>query len=146
MPLSTAAVAIIEARLVEVEEAERRRAGRARRDPVPVTWLFPGKNGEKPISQNLTGDAHRSTCKRAGIANYTPHDHRHTFATHMEQMGIARLIWDPILGHSQNGMADLYSGHDFAEQRLDCMEKWANRIAAAMGGNVVQLKKEPGAV
>ena len=49
----------------------------------------------------------------------------------MEQMGVSRLIWDPIMGHSQNGMADLYSGHDFAEQRLDCMEKWANRIAAA---------------
>ena len=142
VPLSTAAVGIIQARIIEVEEAERRRAGRARRDPAPVTWLFPGKNGEKPISQNLTGDAHRSTCKRAGIADYTPHDHRHTFATHCEQMGISRLIWDGIMGHSANGMADLYSGYDFAEQRLDCMERWADRIAAAMGDNVVPIKQD----
>ena len=139
VPLSTAAVGIIEARIVDLEAAERQRAGRARRDPQPVTWLFPGKSGEKPIDPNLTGNAHRSVCKRAGISDYTPHDHRHSFATHMEQMGISRLIWDGIMGHSQNGMADLYSGHDFAEQRLDCMEKWADRIAAALGDNVVSL-------
>ena len=66
----------------------------------------------------------------------------HTFATHCEQMGISRLIWDPIMGHSQNGMAALYSGHDFAQQRLDCMEKWATRIAAAAAGNVVPLDRK----
>ena len=60
----------------------------------------------------------------------------------MEQMGVSRLIWDPILGHSQNGMADLYSGHDFAEQRLDAMERWADRIAAAIGDNVVPIKQD----
>ena len=94
----------------------------------------------------FTGVAHRSTCKRAGITSYTPHDHRHTFATHMEQMGISRLIWDPIMGHGQNGMADLYSGHDFAEQRLDAMERWADRIAATMADNVMPIKQAPGTV
>ena len=46
------------------------------------------------------------------------------------------------MGHSQGSMADLYSGHDFAEQRLDCMEKWANRIAATLSDNVVTLKQD----
>ena len=140
VPLSAATVRIIEARIVDLEAAEQQRAGE-RRDPQPVTWLFPGKSGEKPIDPNLTGNAHRSVCKRAGISDYAPHDHRHTFATHCEQMGISRLIWDGIMGHTQNGMADLYSGHDFAEQRLDCMERWADRIATALGGNVVTLDR-----
>ena len=39
-------------------------------------------------------------------------------------------------------MADLYSGHDFAEQRLDCMERWADRIAATLSDNVVTLKQD----
>ena len=126
VPLSTAAVGIIEARIAEVEE---------------VTWLFLKRSGgDGPAGLTFTGKAHRSACRRAGIADYTPHDHRHTFATHMEQMGISRLIWDGIMGHSANGMADLYSGFDFAEQRLDAMEKWANRIAAALGDNVVSIK------
>ena len=132
VPLSAAAVAIIEARIAELEGA----------GADPVTWLFPGRFGKRPNDPNLTSNAHRSTCKRAGIAGYTAHDHRHTFATHMEQMGISRLIWDGIMGHSANGMADLYSGHDFAEQRLDCMERWADRIAATLSDNVVPIKQD----
>jgi integrase len=141
VPLSAAAVGIIEARILEVEEAERRRALRARRAPEPVTWLFPGQSGERPAESTLTRNAHRAACTRAEIEDYKAHDHRHTFATHCEQMGVSRLIWDPILGHSANGMADLYSGYDFAEQRLACMERWADRIAAALGDNVVSLDR-----
>jgi integrase len=136
VPLSTAAVGIIEARIVEIEEAERRP------DQTTVTWLFPKRSvGDGAAGLTYVGKPHRLACKRAGIADYTPHDHRHTFATHCEQMRIPRLIWDPIMGHSQSGMADLYSGYDFANQRLDCMERWADRIAAAMGDNVVSLDR-----
>ena len=132
VPLSAAAVAIIEARIAELQHG----------GADPVTWLFPGRFGKKPNDPNLTSNAHRSTCKRAGITGYTAHDHRHTFATHMEQMGVPRLLWDAIMGHSQNGMADLYSGHDFAEQRLDCMERWADRIAATMANNVFSIRQD----
>ena len=144
VPLSVAAVGIIEARVDELEEAERRRAKRESREPEPVTWLFPKLRGDGPVGRTSAGMAHGSACKRAGIADYTPHDHRHTFATHCEQMGVPRLIWDGIMGHGQNGMADLYSGHDFADQRLECMEKWANRIAVAAGDNVVSLDEKRG--
>ena len=132
MPLSAAAVAIIEARIAELEGA----------GADPVTWLFPRKDGTGPADPTFTGVAHRSTCARATIADYTLHDHRRSFGTHCEQMGISRLIWDGILGHSQNAMADLYSGHDFAEQRLDAMERWDNRIAATMSENVVPIRKD----
>ena len=51
-------------------------------------------------------------------------------------------IWDGIMGHAANGMADLYSGHDFAEQRLACMERWADRIAATLSDNVISIRQE----
>ncbi len=134
VPLSAPAASIIEARIAELEGAG------------PVTWLFPRRiGGDGPAGLDFTGLTHRAACKRASIADYVPHDHRHTFATHMEQMGVSRLIWDGIMGHSANGMADLYSGHDFAEQRLDCMERWANRIAATLADNVVPIKQDVGA-
>jgi integrase len=143
VPLSAAAVGIIQGRVAELEEAELRRAKREHRSPKPVTWLFPKlRGGEGPAGLTFTGKAHRAACKRAKIADYAPHDHRHTFATHMEQMGISRLIWDGIMGHGQGNMADLYSGFDFAEQRLDCMERWADRIAATLADNVVTLKRD----
>ncbi len=135
VPLSTTAVGIIEARIAEV-------AGAAA--PGAIAWLFPKRGGEGPAGRSFVRRGHRRACEVAGIADYRPHDHRHTFATHCEQMGIPRLIWDPILGHSQNGMADLYSGYDFADQRLDCMQKWADRIAASMGDNVVSLDGKRG--
>ncbi|MEE8226492.1 MAG: tyrosine-type recombinase/integrase [Kiloniellales bacterium] len=142
VPLSTAAVSIIEARIAELEEAEQKRANRERRNPEPVTWLFPKlRGGDGALARTFTGKVHRAACKRAGVSDYTAHDHRHTFATHMEQMGISRLIWDGIMGHVGASMADLYSGHDFAEQRLDCMEKWADRIATALAENVVEMKR-----
>ena len=50
VPLSTAAVAVIEARIAELEGG------------APVTWLFPGKGGEKPADSSLTGKAHRAAC------------------------------------------------------------------------------------
>ncbi len=143
VPLSAAAAGIIEARIVELEEAEQRRAKREHRNPEPVTWLFPKHfGGDGAATRNSAGKVHRSACKRAGVNDYTPHDHRHTFATHMEQMGIPRLIWDGIMGHVGASMADLYSGHDFAEQRLDCMERWADRIAATLSDNVVPIKQD----
>ncbi len=143
VPLSAAVVDIIQTHIAELEEAEQRRARREQRSPGSVTWLFPKlRGGEGPAGLTFTFKAHRAVCERAKIAGYAMHDHRHTFATHCEQMGISRLIWDGIMGHSQNGMADLYSGHDFAEQRLDCMERWADRIAAIMADNVVPIRKD----
>ncbi len=102
-------------------------------------WLFPGASGG-PVKRHGMRMAHIAACERAEITGYTIHDNRHSFARHCDLMKIPRLIWDPVLGHGGGSMADLYSGHDFAEQRLDCMERWSSRIAvAAAGGNVVEL-------
>ena len=141
VPLSTAAVRLIEARITEVEEAEKRRAKRGSRTPEPVTWLFPKKRGDGPAGLTFTGKAHRSACLRAKIKGYTAHDHRRTFGSHCQQMKIPKLIWDGILGHGEAGMAAVYGGFNYADMRLDCMEKWADRIAAALGENVVSLDR-----
>jgi integrase len=139
VPLSNMALGIIKARIAELEEAEQRRAKREGREPRAVTFLFPRRGGGGPAHRTFIARPHASACKRANIEGYALHDARHTFATHCDQMDIPRLIWDGLMGHAQGSMADLYSGHDFAEQRRDCMERWANRIAAALAENVVSI-------
>jgi len=139
VPLSDMAVEIIKGRITTLEEASRVRAKQQGCEAGPVTWIFPARGRDGPATLPFAGNRHRVVCKRVKIENYTPHDHRHTFATHCEQMGISRLIWDGIMGHSSNGMADLYSGHDFAQERLACMNRWADRIAATVADNVVNL-------
>jgi integrase len=123
IPLSRMACMIIEERLAA----------------VPGPWLFPKRGGGGPACRPHINTASHVACRRAGIADYRLHDHRHTFATHCEKMGISRIVWDGILGHIGTGMADLYSGHDFAEQRLSCMERWADRIAMTLSDNVTVL-------
>ena len=127
VPLSGAALEIIEHLL-----------GKTDKD---APWLFPSQKRDGPISTTSRWhrDVHVAACARAGIEGYTLHDHRHTFATHADAMGVPRLVWDGILGHAQASMAELYSGFDFDQQRRDCMEKWAQRIAVAAGDNVVSL-------
>ena len=133
VPLSQAAIEIIEARLAEADDQG---------EPKYLDWIFPNKRtGEGPAGLTFLGKPHRSACKRAKIMNYPPHAHRRTFGRHCDAMGIPRLVWDGILGHVRSDMAELYSGFDFADQRLDCMERWADRIAAAMGDNVVSLNR-----
>ncbi len=124
VPLSKAALGIIERRL----------------ESTNGPWVFPKSGGAGPATPAFIGIPHRSACKRAEIKGYTIHDHRHSFATYADIMNIPRLIWDGILGHSSGLMAELYSGHDFGSERLECMEAWANRVAAAIGENVVDLK------
>ena len=124
VPLSKAAIDIIERRLAVA-------AG---------PWLFPKAGGDGHATPAFIGIPHRSACKRAGIKGYTIHDHRHSFATYCDVMNIPRLIWDGLLGHSSGLMAELYSGHDFGKERLGCMEAWGDRLAAALGENVVELR------
>ena len=127
VPLSAAAVGIIEELLKDAKDG----------------WLFPNRRGDGPINADSPWhkNAHKDACKRAKLKGYTLHDARYSFATHADAMGVPRLIWDGILGHVQNGMADLYSGHDFAEKRLECMERWAARIVAAAADNVVPMRQ-----
>ncbi len=68
------------------------------------------------------------------------HDHRHTFATHCGFMKIPRFVSDGILGHIDASMAAVYHHYDFGEERLNCVERWADRIEAALADNVVEMK------
>ncbi len=140
VPLSAWAVEIIKGRIAEAEAEEKAKAKRERRQPLPVDWVFPARVGDGHARHTFVQKPHRAACRRANIEDYRLHDHRHSFATHCEAMGISRLIWDGIMGHSGNGMADLYSGHDFAQERLACMKRWADRIAATVAENVVNIE------
>jgi integrase len=131
VPLSEMAIEIIESRLADMKPDQQR--------------VFPKRGGEGPAGLNFLSKPHRRACKAAGIPDYKPHDNRHTFATHCDIMGIPRLVWDGILGHSIASMAELYSGHDFADERLKCVERWADRIAAALSDNVIPLKLDTSA-
>jgi integrase/recombinase XerD len=67
----------------------------------PRHWLFPGRDGIKPIDVQVLHSACRSACRAAGLdKRVTVHTLRHSFATHLLESGTDIRIIQILLGHA----------------------------------------------
>ena len=106
-------------------------------------WIFEKRGEEAPADRTFIAKPHRRACIRAGIENYTIHDHRHSFATHAARMGISEFIRGRVLHHSIGKTTTAkYTHHDFFEEKRDALCKWADRVNGAISEKVVQLRKD----
>ncbi|KMJ45250.1 integrase [Xenorhabdus khoisanae] len=85
----------------------------------------------------------RNICKRLGHdREWSLHDLRRTFATKMNDMGIAPHVVEQLLGHSLPGVMAIYNRSQYLPEKLDALNKWCERLDVLAGNyeNVVILK------
>jgi integrase len=72
----------------------------------------------------------------SGVADWTIHDLRRTFATGLAGLGVPLPVVEKILNHvsgSFGGVAGVYQRFAFADEKRAALDKWAARIALSSG-------------
>lgn len=70
-------------------------------------FLFPGKVSGKPLQDPKKAWA--TILKRAGLKDFTMHDLRHTYASHLVSSGLSLSIVGKLLGHTQTSTTQRYA-------------------------------------
>jgi len=85
----------------------------------------------------------RTLYKRLGHSEpWTLHDLRRTFATTLNNMGIAPHVVEQLLGHTLGGVMAVYNRSQYLPEKLDALNKWMERldILSHENSNVTILK------
>lgn len=85
----------------------------------------------------------RMLYKRLGHENaWTLHDIRRTFATTLNNMGIAPHVVEQLLGHTLGGVMAVYNRSQYLPEKLDALNKWMDRLIliSASHDNIVLMK------
>lgn len=66
---------------------------------------------------------------------WTLHDLRRTFATMLNDMGIAPHVVEQLLGHTLGGVMAVYNRSQYLPEKLDALNKWMERLEVLSGDN-----------
>jgi integrase len=80
---------------------------------------------------------------RIKVKHWTAHDLRRSVCTHMARLGISPLVIGAVVNHRTltKGSITLgtYVQYDYAKEKREALELWAERLSAIVSGNAPQL-------
>ena len=76
----------------------------------PRPWLFPGRDGKRPLTRVSVHKVFQQTRRRAKIVKQvTVHSLRHSFATHLLESGVHLRKVQLLLGHRSLRSTQIYT-------------------------------------
>jgi integrase len=96
----------------------------------------------------ITGFSHmkKQLDAESGVTDWTLHDLRRTVASGLQRLGVRLEVTENVLNHRSGSMAGIvgvYQRHDYAAEKRDALQRWADYVDALVSGrkvNVVTLR------
>jgi integrase len=110
-------------------------------------------DGDNPVSgfskAKLRLDTKMFEILGAPVDHFVIHDLRRTAATNLAALGFPIHISEAVLNHKSgtiSGMVAIYNRHDFADEKRNALQVWADSVDAIVGGkiktdNIIELIK-----
>jgi integrase len=112
-----------------VEVLRRQRARHPRADVV-----FPMRNAtHTPLAKSTLNRALACVEKLAKIEHFTVHDLRRTAATNLNELEYDERWIEKALNHNKKGVGGIYNRAQYASQRRDMLQAWADWLDGLKG-------------
>ena len=125
------------------------------------SFVFTKTSGQRPVTgfsrmktrtDTLILEAARERAEEAGgnselvepMPHWRTHDLRRSARTGLAELGVPQIVAERVLNHAEsNALVKTYDRHEYATEKRDALERWANRlreITEPPPENVVKLK------
>lgn len=107
--------------------------------------VFPAPQSGKAL--DVFSDVKDALADKAGLAGWTWHDFRRSFATALGEAGIPEVVADAVLNHRQSatrgGVLGVYQRASRWPEQVRAMEHWGRLLAAAVEGRHADVNVVP---
>ena len=98
-------------------------------------FVFSTTGGEKPVAgihRKVLDRLHVSSEATIGrnIERFRLHDLRRTVRTHLSGLRVNQVVAELVLGHAIKGIEATYNIYDFAVEKREALDIWANELTA----------------
>ncbi len=89
-------------------------------------FVLPGRWGRKPYAEATFNNALKEVLAGKGVEDVTVHDLRRTGATQLAELGFNPDVIEKALNHTIKGIKAVYNRAEYAEQRREMLQAWAD--------------------
>jgi len=106
---------------------------------------LPATSGDLIFATNRTSLFHAKTAIDAQMEPTAPwvmHDLRRTVASGMARLGIQLPVIEKVLNHKSGsfaGIVGVYQRHEYAAEKRDALQRWANHVEGLVGGKPAEV-------